>query len=61
LDTYWKKEKGETKNKWKKGVLIAMEECDLRDGEWETDFFGDWVMKEVAIRHKTTTYIYNEL
>jgi hypothetical protein len=26
---------GRPKTRWKEGILIAMEECGLRDGDWE--------------------------
>jgi hypothetical protein len=55
LDTYWKKEKREIKNKMEIRRLRAMEKCGLQGGNWEENFVGDWVSKD-NIRHRTTAY-----
>jgi hypothetical protein len=34
-----------------------MEDCGLRDGDWEDRLCWDWVSKDVIIRHRTTAYI----
>jgi hypothetical protein len=49
-----RRKRGRSKARWKEGISRAMEECDLRDG----DFVGDWVSKDVAIHHTMTAYIH---
>jgi hypothetical protein len=59
LDTYWKKEKRETEINMERSVFRAMEEYGLRDGDWRTDFVGDWVSKDFTILFRTITYSKN--
>jgi hypothetical protein len=58
LDTYWEKEKEENQKqdeqkayseRWKNVVY------EMQTGR--TDFVGGWMSKDVAVRHRTTTYI----
>jgi hypothetical protein len=49
-----RRKRGRPETRWKKGVLRAMKEFGLRNG----DFYGDWVSRGVEIRHRTATYIH---
>jgi len=42
---------------WKDGIYPAMNERDLRVGEWTTEGNGIWKSEGVARRFKTTQYI----
>jgi hypothetical protein len=48
-----RRKRGRPKSKWKEGVIRVMAKCGLRELDWETDFVGDWVSKDV-IRQRTT-------
>jgi hypothetical protein len=59
LDTYWKKEKRETRNKMKKAYSERWHNVVYEMETRRSDFVGDRVSKDVATRHRTTTIQYS--
>jgi thymidylate synthase len=57
LDTYWKKEKRETRKKMEGRCTQSYERTWSPRWRRRTDFIGDWMSQDVAIHHRTTTYI----
>jgi hypothetical protein len=53
-----RRKRGRPKTRWKEGVLREMEKCGLRNGDWEDRLRWILVSKDVAIRHRMTTYMH---
>jgi hypothetical protein len=52
---------GDQKQDGKKAYLEVWKNVVSEMEAWRTDFVGDWVSKDVAIRHGTTTYIHTHM
>jgi hypothetical protein len=48
---------GDQKQDGKKAYLELWQNVVYETETGRTDFIGDWVSKDVAIRHRTTTYM----
>jgi hypothetical protein len=55
-----RRKRGRPKTRWKEGVLTAMEECGLRDGDWEDILrwrLGDEIRSHMSHNDYIHTYI----
>jgi hypothetical protein len=51
-----RKRETENNTERRRTYVKAIAERGLRDGDWEDRLVGDWVSKDVAVRHGTTIH-----